>query len=210
MSGTDNGGRALDLVIPGTPITKGSVTPYTGGRGKALNVDRRTGEWEERVRVIALAALHRAGLEPYDCPVEIRGELRMPTPRAPRFPLPAVQAAKRAGGGDLDKLLRALGDGLQRVNSRHLGKCRDGVLADDSRIVRWDVAKLYAAPMRPAGAYLTIIPVTDPVLFDLDHMWRPMTPEGDMQLSAASPVNGYGTVSVSRLVSLHHLDGGRR
>ncbi|NEG56156.1 RusA family crossover junction endodeoxyribonuclease [Bifidobacterium platyrrhinorum] len=178
MKARDNGGRSLDIIIPGPPITKGSYAPYTGGHGKALADDRRILVWENRVRVFALDQLRSAGLDPYDCPVMITGELRMPRPRKSRFPLPATQTAKRAGGGDLDKLLRALGDGLQQVNSRHLGKCRDGVLADDSRIIRWDVVKLYETPERPMGAYLTIAPAQDPYQTDLIHGWKPATARG--------------------------------
>ncbi len=171
--GNTNNGQELDIIVLGTPITKGSYAPYTKN-GKAISDDARTTVWENKIRAEALQTLRINRLSPYDCPIAITGEIRMPRPDKTMHAFPAYQTAKSKGGGDLDKLLRTIGDALQDVQSRYLGKSKQGIISNDSRIIHWNISKLYATDTRPAGIYLTITPVETET--DLHGDWMPQTP----------------------------------
>ncbi len=174
----DNDGQPLDIIIPGQPITKGSYKPIMKN-GKALADDPRAHRWELVLRLNAVDALNRAGFKPYDCPVAISCMICMPC-TDDRHYYPCMQTAKDKGGGDLDKLCRAIGDGLQVVNSRYAGRVRGGVLTNDSRIVGWDVCKMYETELHPMGVYLTIWPLTgdNETIFHINHVWKPATKQG--------------------------------
>ena len=146
----DNRGRSLGFHAAGQPITKGSVKPYMGARGHAIPDDPRLAAWEQTMAWSAKAAMARAGLRPYDCPVIVSAEFRLPCPTSPAFSVPATAADKDKGGGDLDKLLRALGDALQSA----------GVVRDDSRISEYrDCIKRYADDKHPMGVTVTVTPL---------------------------------------------------
>lgn len=174
----DNDGQPLDIIITGQPITKGSYKPIMKN-GKALADDPRAHRWELVLRLNAVDALNRAGFKPYDCPVAISCMICMPC-TDDRHYYPCMQTAKDKGGGDLDKLCRAIGDGLQVVNSRYAGRVRGGVLTNDSRIVGWDVCKMYETELHPMGVYLTIWPLTgdNETIFHINHVWKPATKQG--------------------------------
>jgi len=173
MNGNDNNGQPLDIIVQGTPITKGSVQPWRTKHGKAVSVDARLQSWEAAIRGTAVSMMTASGLKPYDCPISITGEIRVP--RTDKIhDLPAWQTAKTSGGGDLDKLQRAIGDALQTTNSRYPGRNREGVISNDSRIIHWQISKRYADETRPEGVYLTIRPISTPELPD----WQPATPAG--------------------------------
>ncbi|MDN4192799.1 hypothetical protein DDE03_09460 [Bifidobacterium longum subsp. longum] len=173
MNGNDNNGQPLDIIVQGTPITKGSVQPWRTKHGKAVSVDARLQSWEAAIRGTAVSMMTASGLKPYDCPISITGEIRVP--RTDKLhDLPAWQTAKTSGGGDLDKLQRAIGDALQTTNSRYPGRNREGVISNDSRIIHWQISKRYADETRPEGVYLTIRPISTPELPD----WQPATPAG--------------------------------
>ena len=63
---------------------------------------------------------------PIDRPVTVQADFFMPKPKRPRFDVPATAP-------DLDKLQRAIGDGMEQ----------GGLLANDSRIVQWIATKHY-------------------------------------------------------------------
>lgn len=173
MNGNDNNGQPLDIIVQGTPITKGSVQPWRTKHGKTVSVDARLQSWEAAIRGTAVSMMTASGLKPYDCPISITGEIRVP--RTDKLhDLPAWQTAKTSGGGDLDKLQRAIGDALQTTNSRYPGRNREGVISNDSRIIHWQISKRYADETRPEGVYLTIRPISTPELPD----WQPATPAG--------------------------------
>lgn len=77
--------------------------------------------------------------EPIDRPVRVAVDFFMPKPQKPRFEWPATAP-------DLDKLQRAIGDGLEK----------GGVLRNDSRIVHWEARKFYANTPEEMGAHITI------------------------------------------------------
>lgn len=181
---TSNNTQSLDIVVLGLPISKGSYAPYTKA-GKAINIDSRVTVWESQIRTTAVRALQAAGLHPYDCPVSISGEIRMPAPKIQKNIFPCTQTSKSKGGGDLDKLLRCIGDALQEVHSEYFSKRRNGVITNDCRIVHWNVSKLYATDERPAGIYITITPLTKEE--DIRE-WQPATTTTANQLNKLSSV----------------------
>lgn len=77
--------------------------------------------------------------EPIDQPVTVMVDFFMPKPKKPMFDCPATSP-------DLDKLQRAIGDGLEK----------GGVLRNDSRIVHWEARKFYANTPEEMGAHITI------------------------------------------------------
>lgn len=181
-----NNGRELDIIVLGIPITKGSYQPYTKN-GKAINTDPRLTVWENKIRGIAVQTLRLQQLDEYDCPIAITGEVRVPEPTTVHHNFPAYQTAKNKGGGDLDKLIRAIGDALQTNPSKYLGKSKQGIISDDSRIIHWNITKLYETTHRPAGIYLTITPIETP--HDLPNQWTPATPEGANHLDRLNNIN---------------------
>jgi len=79
-----------------------------------------------------------ADWEPIDEPCELIVNFYMPRPKTVTRSVPSVAP-------DLDKLIRAVGDGLTD----------SGIVTDDSRIVRISARKLYAQGIEP-GASITV------------------------------------------------------
>lgn len=125
----------ITLWIPGVPVPQGSKTVARGGgkvwlrdsNGKSLKPWRQT------------IAEHADIGHTFDVPVFIAATFFMPRPQRPKFLYPAVMP-------DLDKLQRALGDGLTD----------GGLLKDDARVTRWDVRKRYPDERGP-GVVLVIV-----------------------------------------------------
>lgn len=93
--------------------------------------------WREAVRI---AAQQAAGNNPpIDAPVHVTARFFLPKPKQPRFHTPAVAP-------DLDKLQRAVGDGLEA----------GGLIKNDSRIVSWETTKHYAGGHEQSGAHIHI------------------------------------------------------
>lgn len=125
----------ITLWIPGVPVPQGSKTVAQGG-GKAWLRDSngsRLRPW--RAVVAAYADIGYT----FDGPVFIAATFFMPRPQRPRFLHPAVKP-------DLDKLMRAIGDGLTD----------GGLLHDDARVTRWDARKRYPGERGP-GVALVIV-----------------------------------------------------
>lgn len=95
----DNRGRSLGFHAAGQPITKGSVKPYMGARGHAIPDDPRLAAWEQTMAWSAKAAMARAGLRPYDCPVRVSAEFRLPCPASPAFRVPATASDRTRAVG---------------------------------------------------------------------------------------------------------------
>ncbi|MFT8639040.1 RusA family crossover junction endodeoxyribonuclease [Bifidobacterium sp.] len=144
----DNNGQAFHLTVTGMPITKGSVKPYTGGHGRALPDDPRLTVWQATIMQAATIEKQRRRLKTYQVPVTVATIFTMPRPIRPRFPYPATQARKEKGGGDLDKLCRAVGDALEKA----------GIIQNDALIVDWQASKRYANDTSKPGVTLIIAP----------------------------------------------------
>lgn len=117
----------ISFYVPGKPIPQGSMTHV--GNGRMIHKPELI-QWRLLVHHLAVIAARRAGWTlPIDEPVSIKATFWLERPKRPRWDVPAVKP-------DLDKLCRAIGDALSPKNGA-------GVLAEDSRIVAWDVAKNY-------------------------------------------------------------------
>lgn len=121
---------SISFLVPGKPISQGSMT-HIGG-GKLIHKPELVA-WRKKVLEVALLKARQAGWKlPLDEPVMVGVVFYLPRPANPRFPVPATKP-------DLDKLLRAIGDALAPQKGV-------GVLAEDSRIVKWlNPEKEYAA-----------------------------------------------------------------
>ena len=129
----------LTFTVLGTPAPQGSkVRTRWGMREDNPN----TRPWRQDVRAAALEAVG-SDFTPYDGPVRVDVLFVFARPKA------HYRTGKRAGElrddapywcdrkPDADKLARAIGDALATI-----------VLRDDSRIVAWDISKVYGAPAR--------------------------------------------------------------
>ena len=127
------------VFVPGSPQPEGSTRVWmSGGKPVVSHVNQQQLEyWRKMVTLEAVRAARRAGWNlPYDGPVSVKVRFWLYKPRSPKFPIPATKP-------DLDKLVRAIGDGLCPKHGL-------GVLREDSRIVGWMAAKTYALP-RPGS-----------------------------------------------------------
>ena len=131
----------IRFFAPGVPQGQGNHRVSRAGR--VYETNSRLSAWRDTVANVARMARLKHRAEPLDEPVEVAVVFRMPRPKRPKFDEPAVPP-------DLDKLQRALGDALTT----------SGVIADDSRIVRWHPEKRYADRDHPAGATVAVWPTS--------------------------------------------------
>jgi Holliday junction resolvase RusA-like endonuclease len=139
----------LNVVVEGEPITQGSMVRSRFGNGMHHQKASALALWRAQIGIATRDAAEKAGvLLPLD-----DGPLRVEA----TFVLPRPQSAPKRRiwphvGKDLDKLTRALLDGLTQC----------GAWEDDSRVVQLDVEKRYVGQLvtmpRP-GVLLTIRPV---------------------------------------------------
>ena len=137
----------LSFHAKGTPRPQGSKRYVGNGRFiEASDVK----PWRKAIANAVFEEWIRSGDDrPFTEPVVIRAVFFMPRPKTVRRLWPAVMP-------DLDKLCRALGDGLS-VDSN--------ALADDSLIVAWDAVKVYASSPDEVGVRVTVRLATE---VDLD------------------------------------------
>lgn len=115
------------------PASQGSKRHV--GRGIMIEANKQLPAWRKAIEDTA-REIHKN--EPIDQPVIVRADFFLPKPKRPRWLVPATAL-------DLDKLQRALGDGLEK----------GGVLKNDSRIVTWIATKHYATDGR-TGCQVTV------------------------------------------------------
>lgn len=126
--------------VDGLPIAQGSKTIAKAG-GKAWLRDSNAAKLKPwRAKVAAAADIGHT----YDTPVFVAAVFYMPRPKRPKFLIPAVKP-------DLDKLFRALGDGMTD----------GGLLTDDSLIVSQWVHKRYADGTNPVGVRVLVMEAGD-------------------------------------------------
>nr|DAS06685.1 MAG TPA: Endodeoxyribonuclease RusA [Caudoviricetes sp.] len=126
--------NTITFRVHGTPATQGSKRHV--GRGVMVEMNKKLPAWR---KAIIAAGTQVAPKQPLDCPVSVETTIWVPRPKKPRFDVPATP-------GDLDKYLRALGDGIEQA----------GILKNDARITHWHATKHYADARNPAGAHITI------------------------------------------------------
>lgn len=144
-------GGALRIEVNGNPVTQGSkVISFTGGG--AYMREARAGQltvWRNSVAIAARQAM-RTGIPPGESwfadgvPVEIAAEFRLPLPRTTQRRYPTSHRS-----GDLDKLIRAVGDALTDAR----------VLGDDAQIVRIDASKVHAGIGHQPGVAILLTPI---------------------------------------------------
>jgi endodeoxyribonuclease RusA len=140
------------LWVPGHPVPKGSmkcVGRHVKGSGPRLVPDKRhdPDAWATRVPgTLDLKAGHLVE-SPVDEPVEMRLEFHLRRPKSADYP----DAPISQHSGDLDKLVRMVGDGVQG----------SGLLKDDSRITKIVAEKIYTDGGE--GAHIELAPASAPV-----------------------------------------------
>lgn len=126
--------------VDGVPVPQGSKTVARGG-GKSWLRDANGAKLAPWRRRVADAAAEAASVgRSFDCPVLVVAVFYMPAPKRPRWWLPAVKP-------DLDKLMRALGDGMTD----------GGLVKDDARITTLALMKRYATDDNPAGVRVLVM-----------------------------------------------------
>lgn len=142
--------KRLSFDVPGTPVPEGSVRVFPTKRGPRIVHDNAGLDgWRALVRDVAvLNARQQKWPLNYNGPVEVSAVFWLPRPKSVRAGLPAVKP-------DLDKLTRAVGDAITYDGRRWA----DGLIREDSRIVRWRVCKAYADDVHRPGVAVTIAQV---------------------------------------------------
>jgi Holliday junction resolvase RusA-like endonuclease len=132
--------NSFSFVVPGDPIGQGSMKHIGGGRMIASN-DKKLKAWREAIALaVASERLNRGEL------VSFVGAVRVDV----QFCVPRVKAAAKRTYPitpyDLDKQMRAVGDGLS-VNC--------DLIQNDSQIVVWNASKVFADGC-PFGAHILV------------------------------------------------------
>ncbi|MBG6083255.1 RusA family crossover junction endodeoxyribonuclease [Zhihengliuella flava] len=128
------------LTINGTPAPQGSKRHV--GHGRLIEMSKKLPAWRQAIIAQTKTTLG-PDWDPYDGPLHVIATFHLPEPKKSRF------GTHPAGLPDLDKLLRALGDGLTQA----------GAITDDARIIRWSARKEWAAD-KP-GATVTVHQIGD-------------------------------------------------
>ena len=118
--------QELYFTVYGTPRPQGSKRHV--GNGVMIEASD-VKPWRKAIANAVFEAWIRSGDDrPFTGPVEVSATFYLPRPKTIKRLFPSVAP-------DLDKLQRALGDGLS-IDSK--------ALADDSLIIRWNASKAYA------------------------------------------------------------------
>ena len=129
-------GLMITFSVEGVPVPQGSKKGFVV-RGRAVLVDDNKDKLKPwRAKVAAAADLGHT----FTGPVLVAAVFYMPRPKTVRRIFPSVKP-------DLDKLMRALGDGMTD----------GGLLADDSLIVTQFIHKRYASDTNPVGVRVLVM-----------------------------------------------------
>lgn len=127
----------LNIEVLGEPIPQGSMKAFVRGKRAHLTSDNpRLKAWRK-----AVTAQARPHAEAYtgERPLHVTYRFFLPRPKSVRRWLPWVKP-------DLDKLIRAVNDGLGDA----------GVWDDDGRITTITAWKIYETPEQKPGVFITI------------------------------------------------------
>ncbi|MDQ1174208.1 Holliday junction resolvase RusA-like endonuclease [Microbacterium testaceum] len=132
---------ATSFFVAGIPVPQGSKKAFVVGK-RAVIVDVKPellAAWRQQVARVAFSVFAFRG--PVDGPCRVDAAFVLPRPASVKRDLPSVPP-------DLDKLLRAVFDGITQA---------ENVWPDDSRVVEAHTSKVYgAAP----GVHVTITPIS--------------------------------------------------
>lgn len=130
----------IAIEVFGLPAPQGSKRIIHGRLVEASSA--KLNKWRKEITSVASTYLHTNGWEPFEGPVQLRITFYLPRPKTVKRDLPTVPP-------DLDKLIRAVGDGLTDAQ----------VWGDDSQVVSLVCEKVYADDREP-GAEIEIHSVT--------------------------------------------------
>lgn len=131
----------IQLRVDGLPVPQGSKVIARGG-GKTWLRDANAARLKPwRAKVAAAADVGHT----FDCPVEVFAVFYLPRPQRLAWWAPAGRV------GDIDKLVRALHDGIED----------GGLLADDARVVDLHAYKRYASERNPVGVRVVVVEATE-------------------------------------------------
>lgn len=134
----------LTLGVEGSPAPQGSKRAYVvKGRAVLIEDNKRTKPWRAAITLTARVEANRQKWTTTDQPVELDVTFLIPKPATSRRAYPSVKP-------DLDKLLRALLDGLTDAN----------IWKDDSQVVSLIARKVYV--LTKPGILATINTVGEP------------------------------------------------
>lgn len=125
----------IRVITHGTPAPQGSKKSV--GRNRFVEASKGLPAWRAAVEAAARLAAG-PGWVPWDGPVSVSGTVSILKPGTTKF------KDHPAGPPDLDKLQRGIGDALTKSR----------LITDDSRIVHWDIRKVWATGV--PGADLVI------------------------------------------------------
>lgn len=123
----------LELTVMGDPKPQGSKRGFVTKTGKVALVEMAGNPlklWRESIALTAQVEAKKQNWEVTDQPVSMEVIFYMKKPQKPKFSLPAVRP-------DIDKLLRALLDGLTQAKTVYL---------DDSQVCILQASKTYGEP----------------------------------------------------------------
>lgn len=138
----------FEFYVEGMPITQGSMKGI--GRGRMVHSNKGLPAWRREIAFEAQKQI-KAGYEPMDGPVEVRATFYLDRPKS-HFKKSGELSAEglrmtkphkqRKGGGDLDKLIRAIGDSLsgEEIDGIVIGR----LITDDVRITDAVISKRWA------------------------------------------------------------------
>lgn len=135
------------IFVPGRARTKGSLQPLGNGR---MADSRLSSAWRSAVaeavcRRLGAVPGPRGSERPYEAlsgPVRASLSVDFPRPRAGTTDSRPIAR----GWGDLDKLIRNIGDALEDA----------GVVSDDAQFSAWLAEKRWAPIGQPAGVWLML------------------------------------------------------
>lgn len=131
----------IALRVDGLPVPQGSKTVAKAGKKVWLRDANASRLKPWRAKVAAAADVGQT----FDCPVEVFAVFYLPKPKKLTWWAPAGRV------GDLDKLVRALCDGMTD----------GGLLSDDSRVVDLHAYKRYASKKNPLGVRVVVVEATE-------------------------------------------------
>lgn len=146
----------IQFEIVGLPSPQGSKTRMPSGAmldGKSPEARKRHKDWRTTVAQVARDVAEQDDVvAPLDGPLCLAVEFRFPMPASRPKKVRERGRAPKVSAPDLDKLLRALGDGLQA----------GGLVRDDARFTALVARKVEVADW--TGAIVTITPLNPEVL----------------------------------------------
>lgn len=128
----------ITFFVPGVPAPQGSKTAKCiNGKAIMWEASTKVKEWRATVTATAQIEMIARGLETKTDPVELVLEFRLPKPKSVKREFPDVKP-------DLDKLIRAVCDGLTKSK----------IYKDDALVIALSASKRYS---EEPGVWISIV-----------------------------------------------------